>query len=219
MKKLDVLAAIRDSKVIAIVREDEPDIALKVAQACIDGGIRCLEIALTTPNGLDVISALSKADGVVVGAGTVLDPETASAAIQAGALFLLSPAVNAEVIRMCSRHGVVSIPGAFSPTEVVTALEAGADVVKMFPAASLGPNYIDAIAAPLPQAVFLPSGGVTIDNFPGWFVRGVVAVGVGGPLTSSAAGGDYGAITATARRFVAAAARQGSRAERAATSW
>jgi 2-dehydro-3-deoxyphosphogluconate aldolase / (4S)-4-hydroxy-2-oxoglutarate aldolase len=208
MKKSDVLASIRDSKIIAIVREDDPDTALRVARACIEGGIRCLEIALTTPKGLDVIATLSTTDGVVVGAGTVLDPETASAAVQAGAAFLLSPAVNGDVIRICSRYGVVSIPGAFSPTEVVTALEAGADVVKIFPAASLGPKHIDAIAAPLPQAVFLPSGGVTVENFATWFVRGVVAVGVGGPLTYSAAGGDYSAIAANARRFVEAAAQQ-----------
>jgi 2-dehydro-3-deoxyphosphogluconate aldolase/(4S)-4-hydroxy-2-oxoglutarate aldolase len=208
MKKLDVLAAMREAKLIAIIREHDPDTALRVAQACIAGGVRCLEIALTTPGGLDVVAKLSKATDVVVGAGTVLDPETANAAIRAGSSFLLSPAVNVDVIRMSSRHGVVSIPGAFSPTEVVTALDAGADVIKVFPAATLGPQHIAAIAAPLPQAAFLPSGGVTLDNLAGWFVPGVVAVGVGGPLSYAAAGGDFAAITDTASRFVDAAARQ-----------
>ncbi|EIN02178.1 2-dehydro-3-deoxyphosphogluconate aldolase [Paraburkholderia hospita] len=215
MKKSNVLAHINESKIIGIIREKDPEIALKAATACIEGGINCLEIALTTPCGLDVVESLAKIDGVVVGAGTVLDPETAKAAIQVGASFLLSPAVDVAVIRMCSKYGVVSVPGAFSPTEVVTALEAGADIVKIFPAATLGPKHIESIAAPLPQAVFLPSGGVTVENFGSWFVQGVVAVGVGGYLTSTAATGDYAAIVAKARRFVEAAARQSELASRA----
>lgn len=216
MNKSNVLARIGESKIIGIIREKNPDVALEAARACIEGGINCLEIALTTPCGLDVVESLSKIDGVVVGAGTVLDPETAKAAIQVGASFLLSPAVDAAVIRMCSKYGVVSVPGAFSPTEVVTALEAGADIVKIFPAATLGPKHIESIAAPLPQAVFLPSGGVTVENFGNWFVSGVIAVGVGGYLTSTAAAGDYASIVAKARRFVEAAERQSALALRAA---
>ncbi|UEC01715.1 bifunctional 4-hydroxy-2-oxoglutarate aldolase/2-dehydro-3-deoxy-phosphogluconate aldolase [Burkholderia vietnamiensis] len=216
MNKSNVLARIGESKIIGIIREKDPDVALEAARACIEGGINCLEIALTTPCGLDVVESLARIDGVVVGAGTVLDPETAKAAIQVGASFLLSPAVDAAVIRMCSKYGVVSVPGAFSPTEVVTALEAGADIVKIFPAATLGPKHIESIAAPLPQAVFLPSGGVTVENFGSWFVSGVIAVGVGGYLTSTAAAGDYASIIAKARRFVEAAERQSALALRAA---
>jgi 2-dehydro-3-deoxyphosphogluconate aldolase / (4S)-4-hydroxy-2-oxoglutarate aldolase len=215
MKKSNVLARIGESKIIGIIREKDPEVALKAARACIEGGIECLEIALTTPCGLDVVESLAKTDGVIVGAGTVLDPETAKAAIQVGASFLLSPAVDAAVIRMCSKYGVVSVPGAFSPTEVVTALEAGADIVKIFPAATLGPKHIESIAAPLPQAVFLPSGGVTVENFDTWFVPGVIAVGIGGYLTSTAAAGDYSAIVAKAQRFVEAAARQSASVSRA----
>lgn len=205
MNKLDVLRRIGSSRIVAIIREDDPDVAFNAAMACVEGGILCLEIALTTPSGLDVIERLAKVSDLTVGAGTVLDSETAKAAIQVGASFLLSPAVDPAVIRMCSQYGVVSVPGAFSPTEVVTALACGADIVKIFPASTLGPGHIKSIAAPLPQALFLPSGGVTVDNFHNWFVKGVLAVGVGGYLTSTAASGDYAAITAKAREFVALA--------------
>ena len=139
MNKLDVLNRIATSRIVAIIREDDPDVAFKAAMACIEGGISCLEIALTTPCGLDVVESLAKMNEVTVGAGTVLDPETAKAAIQVGAAFLLSPAVDPAVIRMCSQYGVVSVPGAFSPTEVVTALGAGADIIKIFPANSKRP--------------------------------------------------------------------------------
>lgn len=205
MKKSEVLRQIAASKIVGIIRENNPDVAFKAAMACVEGGIRCLEIALTTPCGLDVIESLAKVNGITVGAGTVLDPETAKAAIEVGASFLLSPAVNPAMIRMCSKYGAVSVPGAFSPTEVVDALESGADIVKIFPASTLGPGHIASIAAPLPQALFLPSGGVTVDNFDSWFVKGVFAVGVGGTLTSTAAAGDFAGVTAKARKFAEAA--------------
>lgn len=201
MNKLDVLHQIGSSKIIAVVQEDNADTAFKAAMACIEGGIRCLEIALTTPCGLDVIEELTKVDDVIVGAGTVLDAETAKAAIQVGASFLLSPAVDAAMIRMCSKYGVVSVPGAFTPTEVVTALDAGADIVKIFPAQTLGPQYLESLSAPFPKALFLPSGGVTVENLEQWTVsKGVFAVGVGASLTAGAQAGDYGAITHRARR-------------------
>ena len=202
MNKLDVLNRIATSRIVAIIREDDPDVAFKAAMACIEGGISCLEIALTTHCGLDVVESLAKMNEVTVGAGTVLDPETAKAAIQVGAAFLLSPAVDPAVIRMCSQYGVVSVPGAFSPTEVVTALGAGADIIKIFPANTLGPSHIQSMGAPLPQALFLPSGGVTVENFNDWFVKGVLAVGVGGYLTSTAAGGDYASVTTKAQKFM-----------------
>lgn len=170
--------------------------------ACVEDGITCLEIALTTPCGLDVVESLAKMTEVTVGAGTVLDSETANAAIQVGAAFLLSPAVDPAVIRMCSQYGVASIPGAFSPTEVVTALVAGADIIKIFPASTFAPGHIQSIAAPLPQALFLPSGGVTVENFNDWFVKGVLAVGVGVYLTSTAAAGDYASVTTKAQKFL-----------------
>lgn len=206
MKKLEVISKIFKKKIIAVIREDDPDIAFDVARACITGGIECLEIALTTPCGLDVIESLAKDEGLLVGAGTVLDSETARAAIQVGASFIVSPLVEASVVQMCSRHGVVAISGAFTPTEIVGALDAGADLIKLFPANALGPKYFESVAAPLPQAPLVPVGGVTLENFSSWFVGGVVAVGLEGDLTTVRKKGDYAPIANRARQFVSAAA-------------
>ena len=205
MNKWETIGKIRSSRIVAIVRERDPEVAYRVAMACAEGGLECIEVALTTPLGLDVIESLAKEPRLTVGAGTVLDAETAKSAIAAGASFLLSPAVDADVIRTGSRHGVVTVPGALSPTEVVAALQAGADIVKVFPADLLGPRHVQSMAAPLPQAVFLPSGGVDLDNFRDWFVPGVIGVGVGGALASTALQGDYAAIAGKARRFAEAA--------------
>jgi 2-dehydro-3-deoxyphosphogluconate aldolase/(4S)-4-hydroxy-2-oxoglutarate aldolase len=205
MDKALTLEAIRSSKIVAIIRANDPDVALKSAMACVDGGITCLEIALTTPRGLDVIKDLARIDGLTLGAGTVLDAETAVSAIHAGASFLLSPAVAPGMIQAASRYGAVSVPGAFTATETLTALQAGADIVKIFPARTVGPDYIQSLASPFPQAVFMPSGGVSPDNLDRWFVRGVIAVGVGGSLTAGASTGDYAAVRGKARQLVHAA--------------
>ncbi|MGF6742780.1 bifunctional 4-hydroxy-2-oxoglutarate aldolase/2-dehydro-3-deoxy-phosphogluconate aldolase [Paraburkholderia atlantica] len=205
MDKAVTLEAIRSSRIVAIIRENDPDIALNAAMACCESGITCIEVALTTPRGLHVIERLAKVANLTVGAGTVLDAQTAASAIHAGATFLLSPAVVPEMIRACSKYGVVSVPGAFTATETLSALEAGADIVKIFPAKTGGPDYIASLAAPFPQAVFMPSGGVSSENLDQWFVRGVIAVGVGGYLTADAASGDYAAVREKARRLVAAA--------------
>ncbi len=207
MKKIEIISRIERKKIVAIIREDNSDVAFRSAMACIAGGIECIEVALTTPFGLDVIEELSKLDGIVVGAGTVLDAETARLAIQMGAKFLLSPAVNPSMIRICSQYGVASVPGAFSPTEVVSALEAGADIVKIFPAGLLGPSYLESISSPLPQGLFMPSGGVTLESIPRWLnTKGVFALGIGGSLTSGAKSGDFDSITAKAAQFVQAVA-------------
>lgn len=203
MSKQEVLNAMRVSRVVGIIRSTDPEVALATARACIAGGIRCLEVALTTPDGLDVIRTLCKTagDDVVIGAGTVLDTETARHAIVSGAKFLLSPSVDTGVIELCSRYQVVSVPGAFTATEVVTALSAGADIVKIFPAEFVGPAYLKAIGAPLPQVLFMPSGGVSVDNIGTWFDAGAFAVGVGGTLTAGAKTGDFAAVTAVAREL------------------
>lgn len=205
MDKAATLEAIRSSRIVAIIREDDPDIALNAAMACFEEGIGCIEVALTTPRGLHLVERLAKITDLTVGAGTVLDAQAATSAIHAGAAFLLSPAVVPDMIRTCSRYGVVSVPGAFTATETLSALEAGADIVKIFPAKSGGPDYLASLAAPLPQAVFMPSGGVSADNLDQWFVRGAIAVGVGGYLTADAAKGDYGAVRRKARQLVGAA--------------
>ena len=204
MLKHAIFQGILERRMVAIVRADSVDAALHMAEACIAGGITALEVAFTTPDTLQVIETLRLRHGpeVLLGAGTVLDPETARAAILAGAQFIISPSVNLDTIRLCQRYQVLAMPGAMTPTEIVTALEAGADIIKIFPAEVFGPTYIKALRAPLPQAPLMPTGGVSVDNLGAWFEHGAVAVGIGSSLTGPAAHGDYQAVTTRARAFV-----------------
>lgn len=208
MLKLDLLNAVLERAMVAIVRADTLDAALQLAEACIAGGMSALEVAFTTPDTLEVLKTLRARHGdkLLLGAGTVLDPETARAAILAGAQMIISPSVNIDTIRLCQRYQVLSMPGAMTPTEIVAAIDAGADVVKVFPAEMFGPAYIKALRAPLPQIPLMPTGGVTVGNLPEWFANGAVAVGIGGNLTGPGASGDYAAVTARARAFTAAMA-------------
>lgn len=204
MLKHEIFQAVLARRMVAIVRADSADGALQAAEACIAGGISALEVAFTTPGTLEVIQTLRARHGagVLLGAGTVLDPETARLAILAGAQFIISPSVNVETIRMCQRYQVLAMPGVMTPTEIVTALEAGADLIKIFPAETFGPSYIKALRAPLPHAPLMPTGGVSVDNLAEWFANGALAVGIGSSLTGPAARGDYAAVTVRARAFV-----------------
>ena len=172
------------------------------------GGVGVLEVTLTVPNVLEIISAVKKDLGkkVLLGAGTVLDPETARAAFLAGAEFVVSPNVNVDVIRMCQRYSKLVMPGGFTPTEIVTAWEAGADIVKVFPADVGGPNYLKAIAGPLPQIRLLPTGGVDMQTLPQFVNAGACAVGLGGNLVEKKAveTGDMARIRALAEQYVSA---------------
>lgn len=205
MDKHTVFQGILERGMVGIVRAGSPDIALQIAEACIAGGVTALEVAFTTPDTLGVLRALRERHGhdVLLGAGTVLDAETARAAILAGAQFIISPGVNVDTITLCQRYQVLAMPGAMTPTEIVTALQAGADIVKVFPAEMFGPAYIKALRAPLPQAPLMPTGGVTVENLAEWFASGAVAVGIGSSLSGPGAKGDYAAVTARAQAFVA----------------
>lgn len=205
MDKHTVFQGILERGMVGIVRADTPEAALQIAEACIAGGVTALEVAFTTPDTLGVLRALRErhGDGVLLGAGTVLDAETARAAILAGAQFIISPGVNVDTITLCQRYQVLAMPGAMTPTEIVTALQAGADIVKVFPAEMFGPAYIKALRAPLPQAPLMPTGGVTVENLAEWFASGAVAVGIGSSLSGPGAKGDYAAVTARAQAFVA----------------
>ena len=202
--KHDIFRGILERRMVAIVRAGTPDAALQMAEACIAGGITALEVAFTTPDTVGVLRTLSERHGVdvMLGAGTVLDPETARHAILAGAQFIISPSVNVETIKIAQRYQVLSMPGAMTPTEIGAALDAGADIIKVFPAEVFGPSYIKALKAPLPQAPLMPTGGVTVDNLADWFANGATAVGIGSSLTGPAASGDYTAVTTRARAFV-----------------
>jgi 2-dehydro-3-deoxyphosphogluconate aldolase/(4S)-4-hydroxy-2-oxoglutarate aldolase len=203
--KLKVLSRIIESGLVAIVRAESSDEAARIAEACASGGVAALEVTFTVPGAAGVIEGLAKKAGdIVIGAGTVLDPETARVAILAGAQFIVSPSVNPETARLCNRYQIPYLPGAGSLREIVEAMECGADIVKVFPGETLGPAFVKAAKAPLPQANLMPTGGVSIDNVAAWIAAGSIAVGVGGSLTAGAKKGDFKAITDLARRFIEA---------------
>ncbi|WP_026537169.1 bifunctional 4-hydroxy-2-oxoglutarate aldolase/2-dehydro-3-deoxy-phosphogluconate aldolase [Arthrobacter sp. 9MFCol3.1] len=208
LTKFEVLETIVRTGALLIARLGSADEAYRVAEAAIDGGIRAVEVPLTVPGALGVIERLADKygdQGIVVGAGTVLDAEAAYASVAAGARLLVSPQLNPNMIAAANRYQAVTASGAFTPTEVLNTLEAGADIVKLFPAELGGPAYVKTILAPLPQAPIMPSGGVTPENVGAWFAAGVTAVGVGSFVTKAAQNdGDYGLVARAARTFLEA---------------
>jgi 2-dehydro-3-deoxyphosphogluconate aldolase/(4S)-4-hydroxy-2-oxoglutarate aldolase len=209
-KKLENLKRIADGGLVVIIRNDDAQETHRIAEACIEGGIRALEITMSVPKALRVIETLAdkyRNTDVVIGAGTILDAETARAAILAGADLLVSPHLNVDMIRVCNRYQAVSIVGAMTPKDAVEAMEAGADIVKLFPAEFLGAPYVKTIMAPLPQVPFVPTGKATPQNVSEWFQAGCIAVGVGSYITKAAGKeGDYQKVSQAAREFVAAVA-------------
>jgi 2-dehydro-3-deoxyphosphogluconate aldolase/(4S)-4-hydroxy-2-oxoglutarate aldolase len=205
--KVHVLSRVVESGLVAIVRADSPDQAARIAEACAQGGVAALEVTFTVPGAAAVITDLAKRyrpEQMVIGAGTVLDPETARIAILAGAQFLVSPAVNPETARLANRYQIPYMPGADTVRDVIEAMECGADIIKVFPGETLGPAFIKAVKAPLPQASLMPTGGVSVENASTWIKAGAVALGVGGHLTAGAKTGDFQSITDMAKRFIAA---------------
>jgi 2-dehydro-3-deoxyphosphogluconate aldolase/(4S)-4-hydroxy-2-oxoglutarate aldolase len=204
----DILKRLIEGKVVAVVRLDNGDQLIKVAQALKAGGISAIEFTVPTPNSLEMIKQAAGyfGDDVILGAGTVLDPETARAAILAGAQFIVTPTLRLQTIELCHRYGKPVIPGALTPTEILNAWEAGADMVKVFPADAMGPGYLKAVLAPLPQVRLAPTGGVSADNAAAYLKAGATALGVGGKLVDKAAvaRGDWGAVTAEAERLITA---------------
>jgi len=200
------LASIKACGVVAVLRADRPDALVQVAQAIGRGGIGAVEITMTTPGALDVIGECANrlGDEILLGAGTVLDPETARAAILAGAEYIVTPTLNPDVITLCRRYDKVIIPGALTPTEILTAWECGADIVKVFPATAVGPRYFKDVKAPLPQIDLMPTGGVDLDNAGDFIRAGACAVAVGGNLVDKAAvaAGEWQVLTDTARKYV-----------------
>lgn len=209
-RKLENLNTIAETGIILIIRSESEEEALSVAEAAIAGGIRALEITMSVPGALDVIKVLSRkyaSQGILIGAGTILDGETARAAILAGAEMLVSPQLNPDMIKVANRYQAVTVSGAFTAKEIVETLEAGADIVKLFPAEAVGPQYVKAMAAPLPQAAIAPTGGVTPQNVHEWLAAGCVGVGVGSYITKAAKdSGDYGRVTKAAEEFLQAVA-------------
>lgn len=207
MNKQDILNKVTGCGVVAVVRAETSEQAAKIADACLAGGINAIEITFTVPGAAEVIRSLVqkyKHGEMVVGAGTVLDAETARAALLAGAQFVVSPCIDEDTIKLCHTYQVPVMPGAMTIREIVMAMRLGADIVKVFPGDVLGPKFIKAVKGPLPQATLMPTGGVALDNVDQWIKNGCVAVGVGGNLTAGAQKGDYESVTAIAKQFVEA---------------
>jgi 2-dehydro-3-deoxyphosphogluconate aldolase/(4S)-4-hydroxy-2-oxoglutarate aldolase len=206
MDRSDIIKSVCEVGIVAVIRGETPEQAAKIADACVKAGIKALEITFTVPGAADVIKALKdryKGTDVIVGAGTVLDPETARAAILAGAQFVVSPYLNVEMVKLCNRYEIPVMAGAMTPKEAIECMEAGSDLIKIFPGELFGPKIIKAFRGPLPQARMIPTGGVSLDNVGEWIKAGAVAVGVGGSLTSGAKTGDYAKITETGKQFIA----------------
>lgn len=210
MTKEQIISKMNKDCLVAVVRAESKEQGEKIIDAIVAGGINYIEITMTVPGAVEIIKAMVEKykdnKEVVIGAGTVLDPETARAVILAGAAYVVAPSLNPETIKLCNRYRVPVLPGVMTPTEAVQALELGCDVIKIFPGNLVGPSAISSFRGPLPQGQFMPSGGVSIDNVSEWLKAGAFAIGTGSNLTAGAKTGDYAKITATAKEFVAAVA-------------
>ena len=202
--------------IVAVIRMKDAARLRAVVDALADGGVRAIEVTMTVPDAVALIARLAPAlpDDILLGAGTVTDAATARAVIDAGARFVVSPVFRRDVVSACHDRGVAAAPGCFTPTEILDAHEAGADIVKVFPATALGPQFIKDVRAPLPQLRLMPTGGVTLDNAGEWIRAGAAAVGVGSALVETRAidEGRLDVIAANARRIVAGVAAARSRA-------
>jgi len=206
MRKETVLAKIRQHGLVGVVRTDTADKAARVAEACMEGGIYIIELTFTVPGAQKIIEETVKRyenTDFIIGAGTVLDSETARIAILSGAAYVVCPYFSADVMRMCNRYRVPGMPGVITPAETIAALESGADILKVFPGDMFGPKIIRALKGPIPQADFMPTGDVDMGHLGDWIATGAVACGLGANLTGGAATGDWAGITAKAREFTA----------------
>jgi len=207
LEKEKVITKICDGGLVAVIRAETSEQAKKITEACIAGGVTAIELTFTVPGAHEIISELAKlysSEEILLGAGTVLDPETARIAILSGAQYVVSPCLNINTVKLCNRYRIPIMPGAMTIKEVVEGMEAGADIIKIFPGELFGPTFVKAIRGPLPQARIMPTGGVSVDNVGEWIKAGCVAVGVGGNITAGAKTGDYQSITDKAKQFVEA---------------
>jgi 2-dehydro-3-deoxyphosphogluconate aldolase/(4S)-4-hydroxy-2-oxoglutarate aldolase len=206
MAKQNDLTRVLESGIVAIIRAPDGSQLVEVAEALVAGGVDCLEVTFTVPQAHRVLEQVASKLGnrVLLGAGTVLDTETCRIALLSGAEFIVSPAVNLGVIEMCRRYDKLIMPGALTPTEVVTAWQAGADIVKVFPSDITGPNYLKALHGPLPQIRLMPTGGVNLDTAATFLKAGACALGVGGSLVEAKAiaNRDLARIESLAKQFV-----------------
>ncbi|MBB6714501.1 bifunctional 2-keto-4-hydroxyglutarate aldolase/2-keto-3-deoxy-6-phosphogluconate aldolase [Clostridium gasigenes] len=204
MNKIKILNRVAETGVVAVVRGKDTEEAIKIADACVAGGVNILEVTFTIPKAERIIEKLREqyGDRAVVGAGTVLDSETARIAILHGAQFIVGPNFDLETAKLCNRYAVPYMAGCMTINEIIKAMEAGTDVIKLFPGSAFGPSIIKDIKAPLPYVTIMPTGGVSLDNVHEWIGNGCIAIGVGGALTAGSKTGDFNRITETAKKFI-----------------
>lgn len=206
MIKIKVLNALKKCGVVAVVRGTTKEIGVKISESCIKGNVKSIEVTYTNKYANDIIRELSSMyenqEDVVIGAGTVLDSETARMAIIAGAKYIVSPSFNIDTAKICNRYNIPYIPGVMTITEIVTAYESGVDVVKLFPGNSLGQGYISSVKGPLPYANIMVTGGVNLDNIDSWIKSGVDLVGIGGELNKLGEAGKFDEIESICNKYV-----------------
>ncbi len=206
MNRTEVIGRITDCGLVAVVRAESVEQAERITEACVEGGVAAIELTFTVPKAHKLIEHMAdkyiNSSEIIIGAGTVLDSETARTAILSGAQYVVSPHLDERIVTLCNRYAIACMPGIFTPTEAVKALELGVDILKVFPGDIATPKFIKALHGPLPQARMMPSGGVSVDNVEEWIKAGAVAVGAGGSLTGKAKDGNYAAVTQTAKLFI-----------------
>jgi len=206
MNKNEVLTRIIDAGVVAVIRMKDTNRLVNVIEALRVGGVKSMEITMTVPGAVDIIRQLSNEvpPDVLIGAGTVVEEETAAKVIDAGATFVVGPVLNLDIVSLCVRRGIAVMPGCYTPTEILAGWKAGADIIKVFPATSLGPKYFKDLSGPFPDIRLMPTGGVTIDNVGEWIAAGACAVGIGSDLLDKKAieEGRYEVLTERAARMV-----------------
>ena len=205
MEKYRSYQAVKQEGIVVVIRGKSVEQAIKTVDACYKGGIKIIEVTFTVPRADEIISKLTEkyaGTDMIIGAGTVLDPETARIAMLAGARFIVSPSLNVETIKMCNRYGIPMMSGVMTPTEAQTAMEYGVDILKMFPGDIAKPAGLKALKGPFPQANIMPTGGVSSDNVEEWFKAGAYAVGAGSFLTKDANDGNYDKVESTCKAFV-----------------
>ncbi|MFV0393400.1 MAG: bifunctional 2-keto-4-hydroxyglutarate aldolase/2-keto-3-deoxy-6-phosphogluconate aldolase [Coprobacillaceae bacterium] len=208
MSKSETIMKLKEQGVVVVVRGDTKEQGIEISNACIKGGITAIEVAYTNASASNIIKELvysyNDTNEVCIGAGTVLDAPTAKSAIEAGAKYIVSPSFNYETAVLCNRYGIPYIPGCMTIREIVEAMEAGSEIIKLFPGSAFGPGYVSAIKSPLPHASLMVTGGVKLDNIDTWFAAGIDAIGIGGEFNTLGAQGKYDEITAIAKKYVEA---------------
>lgn len=211
MSKSKTIINLKKQGVIVVVRGNTKEQGLAISKACIAGGIKAIEVAYTNMHASAIISELLEIynddDSICIGAGTILDAPTAKSAIAAGANYIVSPSFNQETAVLCNRYNIPYIPGCMTITEIVTAMEMGSELVKLFPGSAFGPGYVKAITSPLPHASLMVTGGVKLDNIDEWFRAGVDAIGIGGEFNTLGTKGEFDKITTIAKQYVEAVAQ------------